>query len=306
MRRLRMTLKNREFLEEKITTFFDKRELLKKRENQDILIECLRLLERGELRVCSPAESDADCGAVAMSGDLKTWKTHAWVKKIALLAFSWRQSQKITFSSNTKPSKEQGRIHAGEFSYNDKFDMRQDLDGVRIVPPGTVREGAHIQDGAIIMPSYVNIAAWVGKGTLVDTWATVGSCAQIGESVHLSGGVGLGGVLEPPNANPVIIGDGAFIGSRSIIVEGTIIGEKAVLAANVCITQSTPIYDMTENNPVEYRAYVPPYAVVVPGTRPKKLKGGEIQIQCAYIISYRDKRLDEKLSLNDALREIDS
>jgi 2,3,4,5-tetrahydropyridine-2-carboxylate N-succinyltransferase len=301
-----MSVKNRKFLEEKITTLFEERELLKKSENQDILIDCLRLLEKGELRVCSPSHHEADCGAVPISGDLKSWKTHAWVKKIALLAFSWRQSQKITFSSDQKNIKQQGRIHAGEFSYNDKFDMRQDLDAVRIVPPGTVREGAHVQNGAIIMPSYVNIAAWVGKGTLVDTWATVGSCAQVGESVHLSGGVGLGGVLEPPNANPVIIGDGAFIGSRSIIVEGAIIGEKAVLGANVCITASTPIYDMTKSKPVEYRGYVPPYAVVVPGTRPKKLKGGEIQIQCAFIISYRDERLDEKLSLNDALREIDS
>jgi 2,3,4,5-tetrahydropyridine-2-carboxylate N-succinyltransferase len=222
-----------------------------------------------------------------MGGDLKNWVTHGWVKQAILMAF---------------------RMRTSEFQppfYYDKlsvFPNREDTT-VRRVPGSFLREGAFAAGGTILMPSFVNIGAWVGPGTMVDTWATVGSCAQIGQGVHLSGGVGIGGVLEPVMARPVMIGDGAFIGSRAIVVEGCIVERGAILGANVCLTSSTPIYDMTQENPVEYRGFVPERAIVAPGTRPKTLPGGTVQLQCAYIIGYRSESTDLKVSLNDALRE---
>src|SRR5207253_3315223 len=175
--------------------------------------------------------------------------------------------------------------------------------GVRVVPPATVRRGAFVSSGAILMPSFVNIGAWVGPGTMVDTWATVGSGAQIGANVHLAGGVGIGGVLEPPGARPVIVEDGAFLGSRCIVTEGVRIGREAVLAPNVSLTASVPIIDVTGPEPVEYRGYVPPRSVVVPGTRPKEFPAGTYQLACALIIGRRSESTDLKTSLNDALRE---
>jgi 2,3,4,5-tetrahydropyridine-2-carboxylate N-succinyltransferase len=199
----------------------------------------------------------------------------------------------------------QGRVHGGELVFFDKFDVRSDLGehGVRVVPPGVVREGAHVARGSILMPGFVNVGAYVGSGSMVDTWATVGSCAQVGRNVHLAGGVGIGGVLEPAGARPVMIGDNAFIGSRAIVVEGAVVGAGAVIGANTCITASTPIFDVTTAQRMEHRGYVPAGAVVAPGTRPKSFPGGEVQLQCAYIIAWRSEKTDAKVSLTDVLRE---
>ena len=175
--------------------------------------------------------------------------------------------------------------------------------GVRVVPPATARRGAYVSPGVVMMPSYVNIGAWVGPGTMVDTWATVGSGAQIGANVHLAGGVGIGGVLEPPGARPVIIEDGVFVGSRAAVTEGVVVGERAVLGPHVSLTASVPIIDVTASEPVEHRGYVPPGAVVVPGTRPKEFPAGTYQVSCALIIGRRSESTDLKTSLNDALRE---
>ena len=196
-------------------------------------------------------------------------------------------------------------IEVGPFTYHDKVPLKSDFaeTGVRVVPPATARYGSFIEPGAILMPSYVNIGARVGSGTMVDTWATVGSCAQIGKNVHLSGGVGIGGVLEPPSATPVIVEDGAFIGSRCIVVEGAIIEEEAVLGANVTITSSTPIVDVTGPEPVEYRGRVPARSVVVPGTRPKTFPSGEYHLNCALIIGKRKESTDKKTSLESVLRD---
>ncbi len=197
------------------------------------------------------------------------------------------------------------RVEVGAYEYHDKIPLKKHLDeqGVRVVPPGTVRYGAHMEPGSILMPGYVNIGAYVGAGSMVDTWATVGSCAQVGKGVHLSGGVGLGGVLEPPGAKPVIIEDGAFVGSRAIVVEGSRIGEEAVLGANVVITASTKIIDVTGDQPVEMQGYVPPRSVVIPGTRSKKFPAGEYQIPVALIIGKRKASTDKKVTLNEALRD---
>jgi 2,3,4,5-tetrahydropyridine-2-carboxylate N-succinyltransferase len=196
-------------------------------------------------------------------------------------------------------------IEIGPFEYFDKIPVKRNLEtsGVRIVPPGIARYGSFLEPGAVMMPSYVNIGAFVGAGTMVDTWATVGSCAQIGRNVHLSGGVGIGGVLEPPNARPVIVEDNAFIGSRSIIVEGTHIGSEAVIGANVVLTASTPIIDVTKDNETVYRGYVPPRSVVVPGTRTKTFPAGDYALPCALIIGSRTESTDRKVSLNQALRD---
>jgi len=193
----------------------------------------------------------------------------------------------------------------GPFEYHDKIPLKSGYDdlGVRVVPPATARYGSYLSPGVVLMPSYVNIGAWVGPGTMVDTWATVGSGAQIGANVHLAGGVGIGGVLEPPGARPVIVEDGAFIGSRSIVVEGVRIGREAVLAPNVTLTASVPIIDVTGPEPVEHRGYVPPRSVVVPGTRPKQFPAGTYHLSCALIIGRRTASTDLKTSLNDALRE---
>jgi 2,3,4,5-tetrahydropyridine-2-carboxylate N-succinyltransferase len=196
-------------------------------------------------------------------------------------------------------------VEVGPFAYHDKIPLKRDYSerGVRVVPPATARYGAFISRDVILMPSYVNIGAWIGPRTMVDTWATVGSCAQIGADVHLAGGVGIGGVLEPPNARPVIVEDGAFIGSRCIVTEGTIVGEGAVLGANVTLTATIPVIDVTGEEPVEHRGYVPPRAVVVPGTRPKEFAAGRFELACALIVGHRSEATDLRTSLNDALRE---
>ena len=236
------------------------------------------LLDRGELRV---AERDEDTGA---------WEVNTWVKQAILLLF--RQAQMET-------------IEVGPYEYHDKIPLKTGYaeQGVRVVPPGTARWGAHLEEGVILMPGYVNIGAYVGSGTMVDTWATVGSCAQIGRDVHLAGGVGIGGVLEPPGASPVIVEDGCFIGSRAVIVEGAWVEAGAVIGPQTVITASTPIIDVTKPEPVEYRGHVPAEAVVVPGTRTKPFPGGDVQLSCAYIIGERTASTDEKTSLNEALRE---
>mgnify|MGYP001370529871 CR=1 FL=1 len=197
------------------------------------------------------------------------------------------------------------RMIVGPLEFYDKIPLKKHLDrqGVRVVPPGVARYGSHLEPTAILMPGYVNIGARVGAGTMVDTWATVGSCAQIGKHVHLSGGVGIGGVLEPPGARPVIVEDGAFVGSRAIVVEGVRVGREAVLGANVVLTASTVIVDVRGSEPVELRGYVPPRAVVIPGTRPKKFPAGEFHVPCALIIGERKPSTDQKTSLNEALRD---
>jgi 2,3,4,5-tetrahydropyridine-2-carboxylate N-succinyltransferase len=196
-------------------------------------------------------------------------------------------------------------IEVGPYEYADKIPLKRNYAelGVRVVPPATARYGSFLSPGVVMMPSYVNIGAWVGPNSMVDTWATVGSCAQIGADVHLAGGVGIGGVLEPVQARPVIVEDGAFIGSRCILVEGVVVGERAVLAPNVSLTGSVPVIDVTGDEPVEHRGYVPPNAVVVPGTRPKAFPAGTYDLSCALIIGWRSARTDLKTSLNDVLRE---
>jgi 2,3,4,5-tetrahydropyridine-2-carboxylate N-succinyltransferase len=233
-------------------------------------------LDRGEVRVAEPEGDD--------------WRVNAAVQEAILDFFRARQMEPR---------------EVGPFEYHDKIPLKTGYDelGVRVVPPATARYGAFLSRGVVLMPSYVNIGAWVGPNTMVDTWATVGSGAQIGADVHLAGGVGIGGVLEPPGARPVIVEDGAFIGSRSIIVEGVRIGREAVLAPNVTLTASVPIIDVTGPEPVEHRGYVPPRSIVVPGTRPKEFPAGMYHLACALIIGRRSEATDRKTSLNDALRE---
>jgi len=236
-------------------------------------------LDAGELRVCSPpARPDGE------------WVTHAWLKQAILLYFRMRVS---------------APVQAGDLEFFDKVPAKRDLEraGVRVVPPGVARYGSFLEKGVILMPGYVNIGARVGEGTMVDTWATVGSCAQVGRRVHLSGGVGIGGVLEPPQAQPVIIEDDAFVGSRAIVVEGVRVGARAVLGAGVVLTASTPIVDVTGPAPVESRGFVPPDCVVIPGTRPKRFAAGEFGVPCALVIGRRKPSTDTKTSLNEALRE---
>ncbi|HEX2676724.1 MAG TPA: 2,3,4,5-tetrahydropyridine-2,6-dicarboxylate N-succinyltransferase, partial [Polyangiales bacterium] len=218
------------------------------------------------------------------------WVTNGWIQQAIGLYFRMRVS---------KP------IECGPFEFHDKIPLKRDLDkaGVRVVPPGTARYGSHLEPTAILMPGYVNIGAYVGAGSMVDTWATVGSCAQIGRDVHLAGGVGIGGVLEPPGATPVIIEDGAFIGSRCVVVDGVRVGREAVLGANVVLTASMPIIDVTGPEPKESRGHVPARSVVVPGTRPKKFPAGEFGVPCALIIGQRKESTDRKVSLNAALRD---
>jgi 2,3,4,5-tetrahydropyridine-2-carboxylate N-succinyltransferase len=234
-------------------------------------------LDRGEVRV---AEPDGD-----------GWRVNADVQAAILDYFRERQME---------PQ------FAGPFTYHDKIPLKTNYEelGVRVVPPATARYGAFLSRGVVLMPSYVNIGAWIGPNTMVDTWATVGSGAQIGANVHLAGGVGIGGVLEPAGAQPVIVEDGAFLGSRCIVVEGVRIGREAVLAPNVTLTASVPIIDVTGKEPVEHRGYVPPRSIVVPGTRPKDFPAGTYHLSCALIIGTRSESTDLKTSLNDALREI--
>ena len=238
------------------------------------------------------AIADLDSGAVRVAEKSDgEWRVNEWLKQAILLYF---RLQKMT------------TFEVGPFEFHDKIPLKKDLagQGVRLVPPGVVRYGAHCEPGVIVMPGYVNIGAYVGSGTMVDTWATVGSCAQIGSNVHLSGGVGIGGVLEPPGARPVIIEDGAFIGSRSIVVEGVVIEERAVLGANTVVASNTPIIDVTGTEPVEYRGRVPAGSVVVPGTRPKEFPAGSYQLSCALIIGRRTEKTDEKTNLNEYLRDL--
>ena len=300
-----LTYQELEELENSIKTLMNDSGLLQRKSSQEIIYQCLRYLENGTLRVASPKGEGPNCGEVEMR-ELTEWVVHPWVKQSILLAMKIRtvESFKWDLEANSKIMGQE-RVHAGILGYHDKLDVRKDLAsyGVRTVYGSIVREGAYVSKGAILMPSFVNIGAWVGLGTMIDTWATAGSCAQVGKNVHVAGGVGIGGVLEPENAKPVMIGDNAFLGSRVIVVEGTIVSEGAVLAANVSLTSSTPIYDVTTADKKEYRGFVPPNAVVVAGTRIKSFPGGEVPIQCAYIIAYRSTKSDSKLSLNNILRE---
>ena len=218
------------------------------------------------------------------------WHVNEWAKQAILLSFRTRQME---------------TTEVGPFEYHDKMPLKRGWaeQNVRVVPPAVVRHGAYISAGAVLMPSYVNVGAWVGSGTMVDTWATVGSCAQIGNDVHLSGGVGIGGVLEPLQASPVIVEDGAFLGSRCIVVEGVRVGREAVLGANVVLTASTPIIDVRAKKAVETRGEIPPRAIVIPGTRKKKFPAGTYRIPCALVIGERSESTDRKTSLTHALRE---
>ena len=233
-------------------------------------------LDRGEIRVAEKADGE--------------WRVNEEAKQAILDYFRLRDMEPL---------------EAGPFEYLDKIPLKRDYErlGVRVVPPATARYGSFLSSGVVMMPSYVNIGAWVGPRTMVDTWATVGSCAQIGADVHLAGGVGIGGVLEPLNARPVIVEDGAFLGSRCIVTEGVVIGEGAVLGPNVVLTASVPVIDVTGEEPVEHRGYVPPRSVVLPGTRPREFPAGTYNLACALIVGRRSESTDLKLSLNDALRE---
>ena len=240
--------------------------------------ETIAALDRGEIRVAEKVDG--------------TWTVNESAKAAILDYFRIREME---------------TIELGPYEYRDKIPLKGDFEalGVRVVPPATARYGSYLSRGVVMMPSYVNIGAWVGPNTMVDTWATVGSCAQIGADVHLAGGVGVGGVLEPVQAQPVIVEDGAFIGSRCILTEGVLIGEGAVLAPNVSLTGSVPVIDVTGSEPVEHRGYVPPFSVVVPGTRPKEFPAGTFQLGCALIIGKRNAQTDLKTSLNDVLREFE-
>jgi 2,3,4,5-tetrahydropyridine-2,6-dicarboxylate N-succinyltransferase len=235
----------------------------------------IEALDRGEVRVAEKVDGE--------------WRVNEEAKQAILDYFRLRDVEPI---------------EVGPFEYLDKIPLKHDYErlGVRVVPPATARYGSFLSPGVVMMPSYVNIGAWVGPRTMVDTWATVGSCAQVGADVHLSGGVGLGGVLEPVNARPVIVEDGAFLGSRCIVTEGVVIGEQAVLGPNVVLTGSVPIIDVTGEEPVEHRGYVPPRSVVLPGTRPREFPAGTYNLACALIVGHRSETTDLKLSLNEALR----
>ena len=265
---------------------WENRELLKDETTLKTIREVIALLDSGTLRVAEPT--------VTTSSSLNTgsWKVNEWVKKAVVMYF---------------PIQKMETWEAGIFEYHDKMLLKTGYaeKGIRVVPPATARYGAYISKGVILMPSYVNIGAYVDEGTMVDTWATVGSCAQIGKDVHLSGGVGIGGVLEPLQAAPVIIEDGAFIGSRCIVVEGVRVEKEAVLGANVCLTASTKIIDVTGSQPIEYKGYVPARSVVIPGSYTKKFAAGDFQVPCALIIGTRKPSTDLKTSLNNALREYD-
>ena len=261
-----------------IESAWENRELLKDSATQDAIRKVIALLDNGELRCAEPTENG--------------WKINEWVKKGVVLYF---------------PIQKMETLEAGVFEYHDKMPLKTDYaeKGVRVVPGAQARQGSYLSAGTILMPSYVNIGAYVDEGTMVDTWATVGSCAQIGKNVHLSGGVGIGGVLEPLQAAPVIIEDGVFVGSRCIVVEGVRVEKEAVLGANVVLTMSTKIIDVTGDEPVETKGVVPARSVVIPGSYTKKFAAGEYQVPCALIIGKRKESTNKKTSLNDALREYD-
>jgi len=265
-------------LQEIIEQAWEDRSLLKQDKTINAIREVVNLLDVGKLRVAEPIKND--------------WQVNEWVKKAVVLYF---------------PIQKMETLEAGIFEYHDKIPLKRNFEsrGIRVVPNAVARHVAFIASGTILMPSYVNIGAYVDQGTMVDTWATVGSCAQIGKNVHLSGGVGIGGVLEPLQASPVIIEDGAFIGSRSIVVEGVKVCKEAVLGANVVLTMSTKIIDVTGDSPIEMKGIVPERSVVIPGSYTKKFPAGNYQVPCALIIGKRKESTNKKTSLNDALREYD-
>jgi 2,3,4,5-tetrahydropyridine-2,6-dicarboxylate N-succinyltransferase len=260
-----------------IEAAFADRQLLKEPKYKQAVLGAVQALDAGELRVASQRGPGV-------------WETHAWLKQAVLMYFG---------VSEMAPSE------AGPLHFYDKIPIKSNLEqaGVRVVPPGTIRFGAFVERGAIVMPGYVNIGAYVGAGTMIDTWATVGSCAQIGRRCHLSGGVGIGGVLEPPGAQPVIVEDDCFVGSRAIIVEGVLVESEAVIGAGVTLTASTPIVDVSGSEPKEFRGRVPSRSVVIPGMRPKRFPAGEYMVPTALIIGQRKASTDQKTSLNDALRD---
>jgi 2,3,4,5-tetrahydropyridine-2,6-dicarboxylate N-succinyltransferase len=263
-------------LQQTIENIWDNRDLLQNEDSQKAIREVISLLDSGELRVAEPVENG--------------WKVNEWVKKAVVMYF---------------PIQKMETIEVGPFEFHDKIPLKKNYaeKGVRVVPHAIAREGSFVASGVIMMPSYVNIGAYVDSGTMVDTWATVGSCAQIGKNVHLSGGVGIGGVLEPLQAAPVIIEDDCFIGSRCIVVEGVHVEKEAVLGANVVLTASTKIIDVTGSEPVEIKGRVPARSVVIPGSYTKQYPAGEYQVPCALIIGQRKESTDKKTSLNDALRD---
>lgn len=256
---------------------WEDRSLLEKEETRKTIDKVIKDLDEGKLRVAEPLENGE-------------WQVNEWVKKAVVMYFPIRKME---------------TIEVGPFEFHDKMALKTNYaeKGVRVVPHAIARYGAYVSSGVIMMPSYVNIGAYVDEGTMVDTWATVGSCAQIGKGVHLSGGVGIGGVLEPLQAAPVIIEDNAFIGSRCIVVEGVRVGKEAVLGANVVLTMSTKIIDVTGDSPKEMKGHVPPRSVVIPGSYTKTFPAGDFQVPCALIIGQRKESTDKKTSLNDALRE---
>ncbi len=267
-----------EGIDTQIEAAFADRDKLKDPVCRRAVLSLVDAVDRGQLRVADPINGE--------------WVVNEWIKKGILLYFAIQQMT---------------QEKVGPFEYHDKIPLkpRETLAGVRALPGSVIRKGAFVEAGAILMPSFVNIGAFVGAGTMVDTWATVGSCAQVGRHVHLSGGVGIGGVLEPPQAVPVIIEDNVFVGSRAIVVEGVRVREGAVLGAGVVLTASTKIIDVSVPEAREYVGEVPPRSVVIPGTRPKRFPGGEYGVPCALIIGTRKKSTDEKTSLNDALRDFD-
>jgi 2,3,4,5-tetrahydropyridine-2-carboxylate N-succinyltransferase len=263
-------------LQQTIENIWDNRDLLQNEDSKATIREVISLLDSGKLRVAEPTENG--------------WQVNEWVKKAVVMYF---------------PIQKMETIEVGPFEFHDKMPLKRNYaeKGVRVVPHAVAREGAFIASGVILMPSYVNIGAYVDSGTMVDTWATVGSCAQIGKNVHLSGGVGIGGVLEPLQAAPVIIEDDCFIGSRCIVVEGVHVEREAVLGANVVLTASTKIIDVTGPEPIEIKGRVPARSVVIPGSYTRQYPAGEYQVPCALIIGTRKESTDKKTSLNDALRE---
>jgi 2,3,4,5-tetrahydropyridine-2-carboxylate N-succinyltransferase len=262
----------------KIEAAWDNRDLLQDKETLYAIREVIEHLDKGTLRVAEPSGDD--------------WQVNEWIKKAVVLYF---------------PIQKMETIEVGIFEFHDKMKLKTNYAelGVRVVPHAVARYGAYLSKGVIMMPSYVNIGAYVDAGTMVDTWATVGSCAQIGKDVHLSGGVGIGGVLEPLQAAPVVIEDGCFIGSRCIVVEGIRVRKEAVLGANVVLTKSTKIIDVTGSEPIEYKGEVPERSVVIPGSYVKEFPSGNYNVPCALIIGKRKASTDLKTSLNDALREYD-
>ena len=265
-----------QLLQQTIEKAWNDRRLLEHSPVMEAVNEVIARLDEGSLRVVTPGDDG--------------WVVNEWIKKAVILYFPLRRMEVM---------------EAGPLEFHDKIPLKHNYAelGVRVVPHAIARYGSYLAPGVIMMPSYVNIGAYVDSNTMVDTWATVGSCAQIGKNVHLSGGVGIGGVLEPVQASPVIVEDDCFIGSRSIVVEGVRIGREAVLGANVVITRSTRIIDVSGNTPVEYKGFVPPRSVVIPGSYPKQFPAGEFQVSCALIIGQRKASTDLKTSLNDALRD---